>query len=408
MRPLTRPAVSAAILALLVSLVPVLPASAALPSPPAGGVELSAVQFTDATHGWAVGGFQSAGQDYAVVERTTDGGVTWTRSTVLGQPTSHKFHSISMTGNTVGYAADDASWNRVFKTTDGGVTWSPLVLTTDFLDPNNVLASVRFFDATHGYAAGRNLGNKNGVVWATSDGGTTWTRAYQGPQTFTAEGFPTGDNQFRAVSGPSPSSAVVVGVDLASATTGTGTAYRYAGSAWATQTVPAGATLESVSYPDPTHALAVGAGARAVKFDGSSWTAVPTGLTAAYDLEDVALVDPTHGWAVGSGGSIRFWNGSSFAGQTSGTAVRLRGVWFTDASKGWAVGDNDVVLKTIDGGAHWTLRSTPVKTYENIEGPAGGTRFDTAIAAVEKAFPAGSGTVVLAWGRNFPDALGAS
>ncbi|HEY3316847.1 MAG TPA: cell wall-binding repeat-containing protein, partial [Coriobacteriia bacterium] len=47
-------------------------------------------------------------------------------------------------------------------------------------------------------------------------------------------------------------------------------------------------------------------------------------------------------------------------------------------------------------------------TYENIEGPAGGTRFDTAIAAVEKAFPAGSGTVVLAWGRNFPDALGAS
>jgi photosystem II stability/assembly factor-like uncharacterized protein len=45
--------------------------------------------------------------------------------------------------------------------------------------------------------------------------------------------------------------------------------------------------------------------------------------------------------------------------QDSGTKVRLRGISAVDASIAWASGREGTVLRTIDGGAHWTNVSVP-------------------------------------------------
>jgi hypothetical protein len=57
--------------------------------------------------------------------------------------------------------------------------------------------------------------------------------------------------------------------------------------------------------------------------------------------------------------------GQTWAGETSGTAVNLRDVFFLDHLTGWAVGDGGTVLSTTDGGHTWAS-STP--TAVNLSG----------------------------------------
>jgi hypothetical protein len=40
--------------------------------------------------------------------------------------------------------------------------------------------------------------------------------------------------------------------------------------------------------------------------------------------------------------------------QNSGTTKNLNSVCFTDADNGYAVGDSGTILKTINGGMHWS------------------------------------------------------
>ena len=54
--------------------------------------------------------------------------------------------------------------------------------------------------------------------------------------------------------------------------------------------------------------------------------------------------DLTHVWAVGEGGSIFRWDGRTWASQVSGTQQVLHGIWRTDAGHVWAVGSNGTVL----------------------------------------------------------------
>ena len=56
--------------------------------------------------------------------------------------------------------------SRVFATSDGGETWTLTGARGDF---NNLVTAVDFVDAQHGWVAGEG-------VWSTSDGGATWKR----------------------------------------------------------------------------------------------------------------------------------------------------------------------------------------------------------------------------------------
>ena len=60
------------------------------------------------------------------------------------------------------------------------------------------------------------------------------------------------------------------------------------------------------------------------------------------------------GCILGNGGG---GSGTGWTTQSSGTVTVLRSVQFVNTTTGWAVGDEEVTLKTTDGGATWVNKS---------------------------------------------------
>lgn len=85
------------------------------------------------------------------IAKTSDGGVTWTTMTAFSNSNGAKFHDISMVSSTEAYVAaspDDgiASLGVIYGTSDGGSTWT-LLATTDLQ-----LYSLAMFSSTYGMA----------------------------------------------------------------------------------------------------------------------------------------------------------------------------------------------------------------------------------------------------------------
>lgn len=88
------------------------------------------------------------------------------------------------------------------------------------------------------------------------------------------------------------------------------------------------------------------------------------------ELNDLFVLSPDHVWAVGERGTILFSvdGGRNWRNQESGTTCSLRGVFFSDSQRGWAVGfhlapyskrPHGIVLQTIDGGKRWQMIPQP-------------------------------------------------
>jgi photosystem II stability/assembly factor-like uncharacterized protein len=110
-----------------------------------------AIGFADALHGTTV---SSTG----FLETTSDGGLTWTRSSLGGAAASPALHfTTSRTGWMLsGYQA--------WQTTDAGATWSPSAAAGIVSSPQDMA----WPDALHGWLLG------SSVVGVTQDGGATW------------------------------------------------------------------------------------------------------------------------------------------------------------------------------------------------------------------------------------------
>ena len=69
----------------------------------------------------------------------------------------------------------------------------------------------------------------------------------------------------------------------------------------------------------------------------------------------------SRGWAVGDGGRIlrTLDGGAEWSLQSSGTSTALNAVWFTSDAEGWAVGNNGAVLHTTNSGGSWTRLLNP-------------------------------------------------
>jgi hypothetical protein len=63
------------------------------------------------------------------------------------------------------------------------------------------------------------------------------------------------------------------------------------------------------------------------------------------NLSGVWGSDASHVWAVGDGGTIVTWNGRLWTTQPSGTPNSLRAVWGHDANNVWAAGDSGTILR---------------------------------------------------------------
>lgn len=159
--------------------------------------------------------------------------------------------------------------------------------------PTGILHGVFFADVDHGWTVGEE------GIWATLDGGVTWTRQRSG--------------------------VFLSRVQFVSTTVG-----------WAVG--EAGTILSSAN-------------------GGATWTARPSGTTAF--LNGLSFVNSTTGWVVGAEGTIRKTTdgGATWTPQDGGTTESLGAVSFVSPLRGW-IGGFGVILSTVDGGATWTSQST--------------------------------------------------
>ena len=143
--------------------------------------------------------------------RTTDGGATWTMSTVPGAE-ELDFRDVDAFDESTAYlmSAGPGEASRIFKTIDGGATWD---LQHTNPSPEGFYDGLAFWDSQHGLAYGDPVGDRM-VVLATVDGGATWERvegvppAYGGEAGFAASGsglaVAAGGHAWFGTGGPHP------------------------------------------------------------------------------------------------------------------------------------------------------------------------------------------------------------
>jgi photosystem II stability/assembly factor-like uncharacterized protein len=317
----------------------------------AGPAALYQLDFTDAAHGWAVG------KD--VLLRTTDGGATWTAaadpasSASRPGPRCQDIDTVHFVSPSVGYAvAGGASGtvapvlgglsgpyagSHLLRTADGGQTWQQLGGT-----PANP-ESACFSSASNGY-----LGTP-GVIWHTSDGGTTWTKSFTEPPVARAESGAIGDTPNVQCAGQNAAWVLFVGQ---------GTAMMHSpylayatrdGASW--RGVMEESMLESSLRPK-LH-LRAGPGSEPGPFSAISANA------AAF----VGYTPPANGWGAaplslaGNGGGTL-----SGAGNIAAINEPLAAA-FLSANQGWVVGENlktntFAIEATSNGGRTWTTEYT--------------------------------------------------
>jgi photosystem II stability/assembly factor-like uncharacterized protein len=334
---------------------------------PYSSVDLQAVSFADAAHGWAVGwGYEYGRMDWVpLVFSTTDGGANWQAQTVPAG-TTRELTGVAFSDASHGWVVGQGG--TVLLTSDGGATWTRQTVrpVTNLLD--TVCAG------GHAWAIGR-----DGAIFTSTDKGADWTvQALPAGTALTGVASPDGTHgwavgDFDAFEGDQGSADFSASVILTTSN---------AGAAWSLQGSPPGVRdLEAVTFADATHGWAVGgtydyaeddsttyrAAIVATSDGGATWKTqtVPSGI---HTLCDVDFVDALHGWAVG----YSYLSGTGFAGAILATSDGgatwkpqtvpagtgwLSSVDFADASHGWAVVQRtDAILMTSDGGATWTLK----------------------------------------------------
>lgn len=188
--------------------------------------------FTDALHGWVVGGKANEGTPTTrdkvkpVILETTDGGATWINR-LAGQeaefPLGEWGWKIFFLNDQIGFVSlENFSAAAIAKTTDGGRTWVRMAITDGQGNVN--LEGVGFVDEQRGWVGGwgpRNAPGSppKGFSSATVDGGTSWTGANQiglfinrfrffgNPVTI---GYASGDTVYKYSSDPVPMAAVAL------------------------------------------------------------------------------------------------------------------------------------------------------------------------------------------------------
>jgi len=154
-------------------------------TPPGASVRnLNAIQFINANIGYVVGAQRE-------LVRTTDGGVTWTRSNPVPSPAALALNSVHFTSATNGWVA--ATQGIVIRTVNGGTSW-----TSHNTGTSITLNDVWFANATTGWVVGA-----GGAIRKSTDGGVTWTTQASGT---TADLFSVrfldADNGFAVGAGP--------------------------------------------------------------------------------------------------------------------------------------------------------------------------------------------------------------
>jgi photosystem II stability/assembly factor-like uncharacterized protein len=266
---------------------------------------------------WAVG-------NGGLVLSSPDAGTTWTRRV----PSIYDLHGVWFTSATEGWVVGEAG--TVLHTLDGGATWTRLTT----VGSSESLRDVYFASRDVGWVVGG-----NGQILATTDRGASWSRSWSGGQTLNAvmfagdDGWAVGENGVIIGSHDGGGTWFVVIPSL------TVESLRGLWRHGAERTVAVGlqgVVLRTAATPDSV-----------------AWSLGNVG--SFYQCAGVCFPLAATGYAVGWNGAAGFVlrsddGGATWTPQVATSAFPLRGVFFVDELRGWAVGDNGVIRHTASGG----------------------------------------------------------
>jgi len=327
---------------------------------------LYSVWFVTEQTGWCAG-------ESSTILKTEDGGITWqhqeTPQDSLGEdfdPSdpltypefwSYKLYSLFFLSDSIGWAAGyktEASLSPehksgILKTTDGGNTWVEQETPTD-----TPIKGICFTDSMNGWAAGGNYNTS--TLLHTADGGETW-QEQGGMPTYTGDFI-----DFRSVCFPSEDNGWIAGGDdLTMMTTDGGETWSRVDWSFTDYKV----NPRSVYFTDDEHGWVAGKYLLHTDDGGNSWTEqmhTPGGQIRYYQSVHAFNINTV--MAAGPESDLRFStdSGSTWEKISSGPTQDLSAVSFVNMNTGWAVGDDFVVLKTVDGGENWQ------SNYYDIDG----------------------------------------
>ncbi len=224
------------------------------------------------------------------------------------------------------------------------------------------LLDVHFVDENVGWAVGQ-----QGKILKTYDGGWTW---------FVQESGTTRD--LNAVFALSLTEVWAAGAQTDPNDNETLLHTTDGGETWESVATPGTPqSLNSLFFVDATHGWAAGDNGKILFYDGIAWTDIsPSGVSKR--LNSIFFLSANVGWVVGDGGIILSTTdgGLTWTPKDSGINKDLNDVFFLDHDKwglekdyGWAVGDRagpdqSTILRTTDGGETWSLQT-------NIENDTG-------------------------------------
>ena len=273
---------------------------------------IKSICFIDENKGWA------CGDD--IVIRTTDGGDTWSSSTLTGENSYLYFMSEDLGWIT-------SSQGRIYHTTNGGDNW-----TTQSTGTMARMTNLYFKDQNNGIAVGWGE-----TVRKTTNGGVTWTN------TFDSTGF----LDFFASQMINDNTYYIAGTNGTLYRTGNG------GNSWDLIQLPVSNPFFSIKFLNPTTGWIFGCCGMYFRTTdgGNNWTS-QVDLTEGFNIYSSSFVNDTLGWVCADAGYIMRTHdaGTTWDSLYSGTTVDLRSVSFVNENTGWVAGYNGIILKTTNGG----------------------------------------------------------
>jgi photosystem II stability/assembly factor-like uncharacterized protein len=223
---------------------------------------------------------------------------------------------------------DPMAQEDVWRSVDGGQTWSHTVAGGH---SGYGKSQVQFVDTLHGWVMNESLNGPLAVLFATSDGGATWTRV---DGRLPAEGIVSFYTASDGYLGSDPNVAYDAGLYVT----------HDAGRTWQEVKLP----LDATSWPNPSWAVVYGVPTFVDDHDGVLPVTLAQANTA--DVEWWTTRDGGESWQLRTPPSASGVEAHPLEVTAQLTSVTGPHVWWT---LGYHRGDTSVSV-TLDAGAHWT------------------------------------------------------